>query len=218
MFTKRIPLERGVHQGCPLAPLLFALVTQPLMLILKAKLQTGKIQGLNVHGPEPLLYQLFADDNGVFFEATESKFHGIMGGVHFFERILGAKLNLRKSKIIQLDKGPEPAWFQQVECEQAQPGQLLKYLGCPMGKQFTQAQEVDYMLDKVQVRPCRWANRLLSFEGKVILLHHVIRQMPTFFLVLLDFTQDSFRRLEAICRRFLWGYAVDGQSKVPLIA
>jgi hypothetical protein len=42
--------------------------------------------------------------------------------------------------------------------------------------------------------------------------------MPTFFLVLLEFTQEGFRRLEAIFRAFLWGYTEDGQSKVPLMA
>jgi hypothetical protein len=42
--------------------------------------------------------------------------------------------------------------------------------------------------------------------------------MPIFFLAILDFTQDGFKSLEAICRGFLWGFTEDGHAKVPLIA
>jgi hypothetical protein len=103
LFTGRFPLDRGVRQGCPLAPLLFALVSQPLMAILKEKLNTGDIHGIQIGERKQLLYQLFADDTGIFFEATFHNFDQIMGCLHLFERISGALLNLDKCKLIQLD-------------------------------------------------------------------------------------------------------------------
>ncbi|KAL3693355.1 hypothetical protein R1sor_007006 [Riccia sorocarpa] len=62
-FSREIPLERGVRQGCPLAPLLFAIATQPLMLILKKAEEDGKIHGLKLKGNTSLLQTLFADDS-----------------------------------------------------------------------------------------------------------------------------------------------------------
>jgi acyl-CoA-binding protein len=42
--------------------------------------------------------------------------------------------------------------------------------------------------------------------------------MPVFFLMILDLTQEAFRRLEAICRVFLWGSNEAGNPKIPLVA
>jgi hypothetical protein len=109
LFTGRFPLERGVKQGCPIAPLLFAISTQPLMLLLEQHLQAGLIKGINIGGGEQILFQLFADDTGLFFEATEANFQAIRECLSIFERISGARVNLDKSTLVQLDPGPEPS-------------------------------------------------------------------------------------------------------------
>lgn len=61
LFTQPFPLHRGVHQGCPLAPLLFALSSQPLMLFLKDHATQGNISGIPIMLDQSLLHQLFAD-------------------------------------------------------------------------------------------------------------------------------------------------------------
>jgi hypothetical protein len=68
-FIDRFAVSRGVRQGCPLALLLFALVSQPLMVILKGQLTAGEIQGITTGEQSQLLYQLFANDTGILFEA-----------------------------------------------------------------------------------------------------------------------------------------------------
>jgi hypothetical protein len=42
--------------------------------------------------------------------------------------------------------------------------------------------------------------------------------MPTFFLILLKLTQEGFRKIESICRMFLWGLNVEQNPEVPLVA
>ena len=59
---------------------------------------------------------------------------------------------------------------------------------------------------------------MLTIPSKLILIKHILRAMPTYFLMLLEFTAEGYRELEAVCRRFLWGYSVGGQSKAPLVA
>jgi hypothetical protein len=100
LFTERIELARGVRQGCPLAPLLYSLITQPLMLLLKEKTRIGCIQGLDIRAEQQLICQLFADDTSIFFEATEESFRHVMKKIRVFEQISGAKVNLEKSKLI----------------------------------------------------------------------------------------------------------------------
>jgi hypothetical protein len=61
-------------KGCSLAPLFYLLITQPLMDILKEKARTGRIQGIEIRAEDKLVYEIFADDTGIFFEATEDSF------------------------------------------------------------------------------------------------------------------------------------------------
>lgn len=49
LFIEDFALDRGVRQGCPLAPLLFALSTQPLMEILKLGQVEGNIRGILIN-------------------------------------------------------------------------------------------------------------------------------------------------------------------------
>jgi hypothetical protein len=79
------------------------------MTILQAQQQASAIQGIRIDDEAQILYQLFADDTGLFYEATESNFKAIMDCMAIYERISGAKVNLEKSTLVQLNSGPQPA-------------------------------------------------------------------------------------------------------------
>lgn len=66
--TPEFELGRWVRHGCPLAPLLFSLTMQPLILMLKQSVAEGRLQGFPIGdcGFQQLLCQLFADDTGLF--------------------------------------------------------------------------------------------------------------------------------------------------------
>ncbi|KAL3699433.1 hypothetical protein R1sor_017455 [Riccia sorocarpa] len=49
-FSPRIQLHRGVRQGCPLAPVLFAIVTVPLINLLNQATAAGRLQALTLPG------------------------------------------------------------------------------------------------------------------------------------------------------------------------
>jgi hypothetical protein len=165
LFTDRIQLARRVCQGCPLAPLLYSLITQPLIAILKEKTRLGQIQGIYIKSEEQLICQLFADDTGIFFEATEASFQAVMAAIKEFESISGAKVNMEKSKLTQLDHGEQPEWFERSGCSVVPDGQVIKYLGCPFGRKVTQQQEVQFILSKMRCRLRHWTNRMLSMPS-----------------------------------------------------
>jgi hypothetical protein len=54
----------------------------------------------------------------------------------------------------------------------AKDGQLLKSLGCLMGKNLTPLEEVNFIINKICSRLKIWSNKFLSLANKVILLCH----------------------------------------------
>ncbi|KAL3698682.1 hypothetical protein R1sor_012758 [Riccia sorocarpa] len=77
-YSQEISLQRGVRQGCPLAPLLFAMCTQPFIRLIQVAIQEGKLQGIQISPGKSLVHQLFADDTGLFLATKESEFQELM--------------------------------------------------------------------------------------------------------------------------------------------
>ncbi len=65
--SKRFPICRGVHQGCPLSPFLFLIVVEFLSITI---LNSPSFQGITIFSKEIILSQL-ADDTVLFLRDKE---------------------------------------------------------------------------------------------------------------------------------------------------
>ncbi|KAL2644224.1 hypothetical protein R1flu_011811 [Riccia fluitans] len=93
-FTKPVKIKRGVRQGYPLAPLLFALSTQPLMEALQEAEDTGELKGLQLPNMKAITHEIFADDNSIFISAEARDFLQVKSIIHKFELASGEELNV----------------------------------------------------------------------------------------------------------------------------
>ncbi|KAL2642711.1 hypothetical protein R1flu_010298 [Riccia fluitans] len=93
-FSPRFDITRGVRQGCPLAPLLFAISTEPLMAMLKGAIAQGRIKSLSFGNSAVADFSLFADDMDIYMEVDQASFTALKGILTFFESASGARLNL----------------------------------------------------------------------------------------------------------------------------
>lgn len=152
-----------------------------------------------------LLYQLFADNTRLFLEMTKDNFKAAMEVVSTYTRILGACLNLENLTIVQLDDSPEPTWLWKIDCKIAKPDKMIVYLGSPIEHRLSIIREMKFILGKVQKRLSHYANRLLTMEGRLTLMKHVLYAIPVFHLMTLKLLKDGFGRLEGLCREFMWG-------------
>ncbi|KAL3676811.1 hypothetical protein R1sor_026759 [Riccia sorocarpa] len=217
-FSEDIQIERGVKQGCPLAPLLFALSTQPVMGILAQKQVERKLTGLTLCGNRQALHNLFADDTGVMLKADPENFSELQNAISLYEEISGAKLNMVKSTIIPIAMTTTPEWLQGFGCYIARDGEVIRYLGHSIGRNVKETQKCDYILGKLQRRLGSWTYRMLSFAGRMIVMKHILKAMPNLFFTCLTLNQKALDRLEAVSRKFLWGLNASGGNKIPLIA
>ncbi|KAL3679359.1 hypothetical protein R1sor_022315 [Riccia sorocarpa] len=54
-------------------------------------------------------------------------------------------------------------------------------------------------------------------EAVLVVLRHVLKNLPNHLLVNLTLPQDSIKALEGVCRKFIWGKNLEGRDKIPLI-
>ncbi|KAL3699252.1 hypothetical protein R1sor_017274 [Riccia sorocarpa] len=216
--TTSFPLKRGARQGCPFSPLLFALSTQPLMLMIRDEERRGNLTGLRIPNGRPLLHRLFADDSGITLNATERNFSNLRTTIARFERISGASLNVNKSIILPMDMLRLPSWLHNTGCKILVGRDEVTYLGIKAGAEATEATHARDLAERLKKRLSHWSNKFLSWPNRVTLLRHVLRAVPAFQFLGIGLNPDGYHQLEGICRTFMWGSKTDGRAKTPLIA
>ncbi|KAL3675865.1 hypothetical protein R1sor_025813 [Riccia sorocarpa] len=217
LFTKEIELQQGVRQGCPLAPLLFAMSTQPLMRLLREEERRGNIQRTNIGGDGTLLHQLFADDTGISITMEEQQFARLQEVIRDYEQASGARLNVQKSTIMQLKPGPAPEWLAGTRCEIAGPGRPFVYLGVQTNSPVDERLITESIVQKMMKKLNHWSNKLLSWPARTILLKHVLAATPLYQLMSVGLCRDGIEDLERLFRTFLWGWNEDGGAKTSLV-
>ena len=90
----------SVQQGCPLSPLLFAIVTHPLLVMLSNLAARGDIVGLHLPSGGQLVAQALADDSFMFLQASKENHERSMQVWDQFALASGLHINWRKSRLI----------------------------------------------------------------------------------------------------------------------
>lgn len=99
LFIRKIYIIRGVRQGCPVSPLLFALAMEPLATAIRSD---KRIQGFQTQGIESKL-AIYADDLVVFLESPLESIRHLHDLFIRFGIISGYKVNDNKSIITSFD-------------------------------------------------------------------------------------------------------------------
>ena len=76
-------MRRSIKQGCPLAPLLFAIFSHRLALALENKAAKGNIIGLVIQDDQVLL-KMFADDSLLFLKAKDRVVRNALDVIQIF--------------------------------------------------------------------------------------------------------------------------------------
>jgi exonuclease III len=102
-LTESFKLTRSVRQGCPLSPLLYVLVLEPLLEKIR---QDKDIKGTFIPNNKEQKLLAYADDTA-FFPSTESSIIKIIETFTYFGKGCGAKINLQKSSIMGIGRWKE---------------------------------------------------------------------------------------------------------------
>ncbi|MCO5563516.1 hypothetical protein L7F22_017160 [Adiantum nelumboides] len=133
LLSNFFELNRSVRQGCPLAPLLFAISVDGLNCLVKARMSEGKIKGIQLPNSkgQQCLSQFADDTNGLIANEEESLWE-FWQCLQLFCVASGSKINHSKTGVKQ-GAISLPQWLLAFGCKLILPHQPFRLLGIPMG-------------------------------------------------------------------------------------
>ena len=197
--------QRGIRQGCPLAPLLFILAVDALAIctsqVCLHSALTG-FQSTSLPGGIPLLQ--YADDTTFFIQGSTVAAQTLSIMMEIFSDFSGLRLNRAKSTLVGF--GLSAAELNGCSQILETPiGTLpIRYLGVPLIDRRLRIQDWQPVFEKVEARLGGWRARLLSRGGRLVLLKSVLAAIPIYYMSIFRMPAGVRRRLEKAMRSFFW--------------
>lgn len=114
--------HRGLRQGDPLSPFLFAIVGDALSRMISAATEANLISGFRPTRAAPRVSHLqFDDDTLLFYAAEEDQVKNAIAILRCYEAVSGLKVNLFKSALVGISVRPSLVTH------------LAKIMGCKVG-------------------------------------------------------------------------------------
>ena len=98
--TQPISIRRSVRQGCPVSPLLFTIVTHPILVKLHNMAMEEELLGLRLPSGKPCIVQALADDHIMFFAPIRGNIGKTIDVWELFSNASGLRINMHKSILI----------------------------------------------------------------------------------------------------------------------
>lgn len=84
-----------------------------------------------------------------------------------------------------------------------------RYLGIPLHSRGLQIAEFHPLVSSLESKINNWANRRLSYAGRVLLVRSVLYSVLNFWIVVFLLPKGVVAATESLCRRFLWSRVAD---------
>ena len=196
--------QRGLRQGCPLAPLLFILAADALAFCTMRLCSHGHLSGFQTAGhPGGIPLLQYADDTTFFIQGSETAARTLSQMMYIFADFSGLQLNRAKSSFVGFGLTLEEI----VRCAEILATLIvtlpLRYLGLPLIDRHLRTPDWQPVVEKVETRLGGWRGRLLSRGGRLVLVKVVLSAIPTYFMSAFRMPAGVRRRLESAMRSFL---------------
>ncbi|MCO5595233.1 hypothetical protein L7F22_049272 [Adiantum nelumboides] len=207
-ISDNFQMARSIRQGCPLAPLLFAIATDPLLRNLDLQMQRQAIRALPLPQGQSFLTQLFAVDNCNIVRCEQGSITALMQVYEDFCEVSGSKIAPHKTECLRLTYKEDTGVLDKCGLIDAGVGTIIRYLGYPIGLGLTQSQCSSWIKQRIEAANVYSRNHLrLSLAGRLIVLKHVLMALPVYLATIVSFSGNHWKCMDKIFRDYLWRFA-----------
>lgn len=194
------PIGRGTRQGCPLSPLLFALLIEPLAHLIRSD---PNIKGIELAGCHHKVC-LFADDILLFMSSPHITAPNLLSVLNHFAHILGLTGNYQKSTALNISLPPSDLQLAKDSLPFSWTPHRLPYLGIQLTPKITDLYSANFppLLKQVTELLSQWSSIPLSWIGKINVIKMAI--LPK-FLYLFRVLPIPFPLIQRRIISFIWG-------------
>jgi hypothetical protein len=166
-------LSRSIRQGCPLAPSLFVIVTNPLHFFLRDHTISPKIRGPILPNQEEIANIQFVDDTTILFSLEEENMVYLMTKLDLFCKTSGNKISISKSILLGWEETP-PSCCVKFDVSWEVLNHIVRYLGIP----FAVSPNINHMRfwvkDKVIEKLNKWNTTYLTKAGRIQVFQKIL--------------------------------------------
>ena len=174
---------RGVRQGCPLSPLLFALILEPLLDRIRSH---PDFTGIRIpHSSSHAKISCFADDSTAFISSLRD-FQILYSILDNFAAASGLRLNKDKVCALWLSPDAKPPIFLINQCTWVSRGVVERVLGFRLGIKVTPHEQHQHVIDKIRQRLHLFSSRSFSYSARAFALKMSIHSILWYLLRICD--------------------------------
>jgi hypothetical protein len=195
-------MERGVRQGCPMAPYMYLFVQDVLGHMISDP-ENG-IEGLTMPDKSILKEAFFADDSTLYFKGTEENLHKAFSVLDAFCGGSGAKINMEKNIAIWASDATRTWTFGgERGLKWLNPGCTVLNLGFPMGYRMSQEEKNAKVLQQIRLKLGQWVNKPLSMAARILVTNQVVLASIWYIASCADLARSVLNRAKAMVHNFI---------------
>ncbi|KAL5563032.1 hypothetical protein UlMin_032779 [Ulmus minor] len=200
-------LGRGIRQGDPLSPYLFALCVHGLLELIIDSEQRNLFWGVSIaNGCPSISHLFFADDSLIFCRVKMNDYTHLKDYLDSYAKASGQLINFNKSA---LSFSPNTlARDKNAICDLFGISEVASheiYLGLPTFSMRNKRIQFGYIRDRVIRKLQGWKEKKNSQGGKEVLIKSIVQAIPTYSMSCFILPDSIVKEIEAACARFWWG-------------
>ncbi|CAI5481924.1 unnamed protein product [Closterium sp. Yama58-4] len=193
----QVEMQRGVRQGCPLAPYLFLCALEPLCLEIRRK-------GLGVkpEGGEELTYVGYADDTTLILKG-EDQLRSAAEVLERFGDLSGLRTNKGKSVVIPLGRNRGKQSAEGVDFKWAEDGVPERLLGIWISADGDGGPSWEKAWERGKGELVKWESHHLLTAARVTVINAYIMPIFIFQVQVYPPPEELWKRIQKTCDNYV---------------